>query len=268
MTIKESVRLLTSGQHVYMGLTGPARITKVRKIMTAYFRANGYVPGFPDVHVITSQKHKKSAHAAALPHLSPYALGVHVWPTVPSRRPELAWIDDVSIMEEQVRHAAKWFRSIPIIFSGGRPDTRALRILADTREQKPMWSGLNCKCVKLEVGDYTTELLLDSFHIERKSPQDLYSTIIGINHVRFRNELIRAKTRGTKLVLFVECSREIFIRLKFDGGRFRKMKSETLRKVIETIESKYGLEMVWSKDRDTCRAGILKRLKEEQNKLK
>jgi len=132
-------------------------------------------------------------------------------------------------------------------------------ILVDTREQTPIWF-LVCRKFKLDVGDYTTERLLNKFHIERKSPQDLYQSIIQ-NHFRFVNMLCLAKSRRIKIAIYVECTREKFVTLQFPKGHERKMRPETLDKITATMETRY--EFVWCKDRDDLKRKIKKRLKLE-----
>jgi len=132
-------------------------------------------------------------------------------------------------------------------------------VLVDTREQLPI-SFLGWKKHKLDVGDYTTELLLNKFHIERKSPQDLYQSIIQ-NHFRFVNMLCLAKSRRIKIAIYVECIRKNFVQLKFPKGNERKMRPETLDKIVATMETRY--EFVWCKDRDDLKKKIMKRFKQE-----
>jgi ERCC4-type nuclease len=142
----------------------------------------------------------------------------------------------------------------------------SIHIVTDTREQLPMWKGKECRRIKLDVGDYTTEKLHGKFHVERKSPQDLYGTLAG-GHVRFRNELIRAKVTGVKLCIFIETTRIKFLNLNFTGGKYRKLKGETLLRIVDTMEKKYGVEVIWCKNRKDCKENILKRFKREQKLL-
>src|SRR5690349_5556133 len=78
-----------------------------------------------------------------------------------------------------------------------------LQIIADTREQQPLWLPPLCKKQTLVVGDYTTEKLKRKFIIERKSPGDLYGTITK-GHPRFKREIKRALDKKIELVVFVE----------------------------------------------------------------
>lgn len=145
--------------------------------------------------------------------------------------------------------------------------TASIAVLVDTREQKPVWRGKECKKVKLDYGDYTTEKLHGKYHIERKSLQDLYGSIIQ-GHVRFRNELIGAKTNGVKLSLYVEGSRNNFIAKKFPGGHRRLINGNVLAKIVYTVENRYGIDVVWCGSRATAKKMMVERFKIEERKLK
>ena len=124
-------------------------------------------------------------------------------------------------------------------------------IIVDTREQKPIWDPKDPGVlrVKLDEGDYTTTDLINKAHIERKSGNDLYGSIIQ-GHTRFREELKRANKKGIKLAIFVECEKEQFIGKKFKGGFRLKAHPATLRKIIGTIEKKYKVNFVWCENRE------------------
>lgn len=138
-------------------------------------------------------------------------------------------------------------------------------IIVDTREQLPLFKN---KCIKykLVVGDYSTMKLRHSFSIERKSLADLYSTITK-GHIRFRNEHIRASINGIKLVLYVEGTKKDFEVKNWPGGNRRDCKGETLIKIIESIEKKWPLEIVWCRSRVDCKYKIQERLQLEEVKL-
>lgn len=139
-------------------------------------------------------------------------------------------------------------------------------ILVDTREQKAFFR-VGIKRCTLNVGDYTTERLLNKFHIERKSLGDLYGTLIH-NHPRFRREIIRARDRRTKLIMVVEGTHSDFINKRFPRGEQRKTPSTTLAKIIATIKRRYKIEIVFCKDRPTAIKKTLARLKQEEKFLR
>jgi ERCC4-type nuclease len=140
-------------------------------------------------------------------------------------------------------------------------------IIVDTREQKPLWKKGTAIFFKLLVGDYSTMLLRNRFCIERKSLQDLYGTITS-GHRRFRNELIRAEVNEIALLLFIEGTKKDFLLKKFPGGSLRKLSGETLCKIIDTVEKKYKIEVVWCGNRTAAKTKIFERLKLEETKYK
>lgn len=142
-----------------------------------------------------------------------------------------------------------------------------LKLIVDSREQKPLWIPPDCKKEGLIVGDYTTKRLRYSFIVERKSPGDLYGTITA-GHPRFKREIKRAIEHNIELVVYVECSRQDFINKKFPGGKKRKYPGEGLDRIVRTLERRYGLEFVWCKNREETKKKILKRFKQEESKLK
>lgn len=137
-------------------------------------------------------------------------------------------------------------------------------VLIDTREQLPLYPGPK---VTLCVGDYTTKLLKDVFHVERKSPADLYGTLLR-GHARFRREIFRAEEKQIKLVIYVECSAKDFYNKRFPGAKFCKFPAETIKKCIATMTVKYSLEFNWSRNRTHCKTLIHKRLLYEERNYK
>lgn len=143
-----------------------------------------------------------------------------------------------------------------------------MTILIDTREQRPLkFKGYNDAWVTLKEGDYTTLLLHKYFHIERKSPQDLYGSIIQ-GHMRFRREILRAQEKGIKLVIYVETTRKKFIAKKWPQGDKRKIEGSTLGKIVDTLNRHYDLDFVWCKNRKDMQEKMLKHFHSEERKLK
>lgn len=138
-----------------------------------------------------------------------------------------------------------------------------MKIIVDTREQLPLWKGEKVIRRKLNVGDYSTVKLEKKFCIERKSGSDLYGSIIQ-GHVRFMNEIIRAKFNKIKLVVYVECTKKQFVNLQFSNGHKRKMQPVKLEKIINTIIKRKTLEVVWCKNREVLKRKVYQRLKLEE----
>lgn len=138
--------------------------------------------------------------------------------------------------------------------------------IVDTREQLPYWTGSACFKTALCVGDYTTTLLHNNYHIERKSMPDLYQTITK-GHSRFRREIFRAWEKKIRFSVYVEGTKEGFLAKRFPRGSLLQVKTETLRKIIRAYEEKYMLDIVWCKSRIIAKRMIEKRLKDEEKKL-
>jgi len=139
--------------------------------------------------------------------------------------------------------------------------------VVDTREQKPYWFALSQFKTALIAGDYTTLKLLNKVHIERKSPEDWYGTIIG-GHARFRREILRARDHHIKLIMVIESSRKAFVNKEFPRGDQRKIKTETLDRICATIEARYKLEFHWCADRDKAKKKVFNLLKKHEKESK
>jgi ERCC4-type nuclease len=123
-------------------------------------------------------------------------------------------------------------------------------IICDTREKLPIPFEKFIKR-KLNVGDYSTLALENRFHIERKSGADLYGSIIGKNHERFRNEFIRAQTSQIQIHVMIECSESDFLQKRFRGAERIKGKTEPVLKALQTMSEKYDFSFEFCGDRDT-----------------
>ena len=121
------------------------------------------------------------------------------------------------------------------------------KVIIDTREQKPLFGGEHTIRRKLDEGDYNIEALEDKIIIERKTPEDLYGSIIG-GHIRFADELTRARIKGKKIYVVVESTKKCFISKEWDGGYFCRVAPKVLAKIISTMEEKYQINFVWCDD--------------------
>jgi len=132
-------------------------------------------------------------------------------------------------------------------------------ILIDTREQKPIEFEYSRR-IKLEVGDYTSVAHHNKLHLERKSPGDLYGTILK-GHTRFRKEIRRADEHGIRLIMIIECSEAKFYSKKWVGSKYCKVSEVTLKRIITTISFRYKLKFIWCTNRNEMKSKILKLLK-------
>lgn len=250
------------------GVTYLAGVTPSKRLVTAltlakkFFERNNFVPGFPDFLIITTED--KLAKVRSKSTKLPFTVWVNSEnDTILSpikKKPDLVWIDDI---EPQLsKKLVIKFAHVPLILSH-KPSKNGLQILVDSREQSPLFIGNEFKRSTLYVGDYTTEKLLDKFHIERKSPQDLYGTITR-GHRRFRDELLKASVNEIELVMVVECKKKIFINKEFKRGDVLKLTCDHIRKIIDTIEHKYKLPIYWCNNRDHCKKLVKKLLLAKQ----
>lgn len=249
----------------YLSDVSPSmRSATALQLAEKYFNRKNFVPGFPDMIVVTTKALMERTNREYRKLKPNYSLAT--FSSIPGKlvqKPDLLWIDVED--EKIIRQLEIKYYGVPTIYTRARAGTGA-RIIVDSREKNVMWSGPNYKKMLLNVGDYTTDKLLNIFHVERKSPEDLYSTLLK-GHVRFRNEILRAERSSIKLALFVECSKKDFVSKNFKGGNLRKTEGETLEKIINTVEQRYKLEVIWCRTRPACKSAILKRLKLEEGKL-
>lgn len=119
-----------------------------------------------------------------------------------------------------------------------------VKIIVDTREQKPLFRGKNTIRRKLDEGDYNIEALEKYIIIERKTLEDLYGSIIK-GHIRFADELNRARLKNKKIYVVVEGLKQDFLTKNFPGGYYCKLNPKVLAKIISTMEEKYFINIVW-----------------------
>ena len=142
-------------------------------------------------------------------------------------------------------------------------------MIIDTREQKPLWSSKKLKVMfrKLDEGDYTTSELLNKAHAERKSSIDLYGSLIQ-GHKRFVAEIQRAIEKDLSFAVFVECTEEVFVSMRFDGAHRLQVKPEVLKKIVETFMDHYPIEFFWCEDRSDLRDKMCLWFVDELEKIK
>jgi len=141
-------------------------------------------------------------------------------------------------------------------------------IIIDTREQLPLWDHINFHVVrkKLDEGDYTTEHLFNKAHAERKSPIDFYGSLIQ-GHERFSREIQRAIEKDLAFAIFVECTEKKFTSIKFKGSFRLRMKPATMKKIVDTFQERYPIQIIWCKNRDEMKMKMCLWFAEEEMKL-
>lgn len=253
--MKELVTSLKKKHCCHIGHVTPRRRSEyVIQLAEEFFQCSNFVPGFPDLLVVMRPEHRNKFIRIYREYNLSYGLTFRI---SKNYKPDLIWVDDI----KRIEAIAEEYGSTPIIYSTSPARKDGLHIISDSREQRPLFES--AERLMMSVGDYTTKRLFGKFHIERKSPQDLYGTITK-GHVRFRNELIRAEVYNIKLAMFVECSKRDFIEKNFPGANLRQIPGETLEKIINTIEHRYKMEVVWCKNRDLTKSKVLSRLKAEE----
>lgn len=78
---------------------------------------------------------------------------------------------------------------------------------AEKHKQKHIWferNGVEVRRTKLYVGDYTLPTNQSICIDTKKDIQELISDICGKQHERFKEECVRAKEAGIKLIILVE----------------------------------------------------------------
>lgn len=136
-----------------------------------------------------------------------------------------------------------------------------MNIIIDTREQRPLlFTRHKTTRRKLDEGDYNTIELEDKVVFERKTFEDLYGSIIQ-GHARFKAEILRSIAKGKTFFLFLEGRLENFYAMNWSA---RKLETtpETLRKIVETMISRYDIKLIECTNRKTMAERIIDIIKE------
>ena len=140
-----------------------------------------------------------------------------------------------------------------------------MRIIVDTRKQLPLtFTGHETLSRKLDEGDYNIEELEDKIVIERKSLQDFYQSIT-INHLRFKNEILRAKEKNKPFYIFIEGTLTQFYEAIILDKEYLyewspialKTKPETLRKIVNTMIERHKIIIIECTNRDEMSKKII-----------
>lgn len=117
-----------------------------------------------------------------------------------------------------------------------------MKVIRDQREKKP-WDlpGVDVEAVHLETGDYTVRGFEDRFAVERKSLNDL-ATSVGSERTRFEDEIRRAQSMD-EFVVIIEGSRDDIRNHQY----YSKMHPNAILGTTEKWPWKYGtLEFLWA----------------------
>lgn len=121
-------------------------------------------------------------------------------------------------------------------------------VVCDSREQKPLdftrWPDVNVVPGTLNVGDYSLCGLETICAVERKSADDLVSSL-SHGRERFERELVRA--RGYELfVIVAECSLDDVAKHRYTS----KMNPHSVLQSLFAYQCRYGVCTIWAGNRD------------------
>lgn len=137
-------------------------------------------------------------------------------------------------------------------------------IIEDSRNQKDKhknineWfekNGIQVVRTKLFIGDYAR---IDNLTIcidTKKDVLEIAGNICGSQHERFRNECLRAQQCGIKLIILIEelYDLDIWVSPKNKKGKaLSKVNGKTLKKAMNTMSQKYGVEFIFCDKNQTA----------------
>lgn len=117
-------------------------------------------------------------------------------------------------------------------------------------EQGVMYTGP----VALKYGDYAAERTTPKVVVERKAHWLELANNLGKHHERFRNELLRARDCGARVVVLVEDDKPVE---RWSSPR-TKMTGVQMAKIMATMANKYPVE--WRRCRKEDAAKIIMKI--------
>lgn len=118
-----------------------------------------------------------------------------------------------------------------------------LKIIVDSREQRPLdfsrWTDVTVVPGTLSSGDYSIVGLEDRFSIERKSLDDLASSLTH-GRDRFTRELERLRSFEVKCIV-AECTLEDVAKHRYKS----KALPESLLQSLAAFHVRYGVPVIW-----------------------
>lgn len=123
-----------------------------------------------------------------------------------------------------------------------------LKIIIDSREQKPLHFTCETSRECLPVGDYRAifgDGTLSTVVFERKSIGDLYGTL-SQGYERFKKEI--EKSKENKVLLIIACEGSISKILR--GTNYSKRTPISIVYQIFTIRIRHNIETIFCKDRE------------------
>lgn len=131
-----------------------------------------------------------------------------------------------------------------------------MKIIRDDREKTPwVFPGVDVKEARLQTGDYTVEGFEDRFAVERKSLNDL-ATSVGSDRNRFESEIRRAQEMDNFAVV-IEGTPDDVRHHRY----YSKIHPNAVLGTVKKWPWKYGtLKFVWAGDDDRAAQECLRLL--------
>lgn len=132
-------------------------------------------------------------------------------------------------------------------------DTRQQRGKHDLKAQYFQEHDITIIRSKLYIGDYSR---LDNQLVvvdTKKDVVEIAANICGQQHERFRNECLRAQEYGIKLVVLIEEDADLDTwksPRKKNGMPYTHVSGKTLKKAMQTMSDKYGVEFSFCRKED------------------
>ena len=121
------------------------------------------------------------------------------------------------------------------------------KIVCDSREQMPLWTGDKVERKKLDVGDYSIQGYENRIAIERKSLGDLFGTL-GSGHKRFKAELTRS-LEYDYFAIVIDGSYSSCVNKDFPNSFHSKMKGFVITSILFTLHMKYKIPIFFTNGR-------------------
>lgn len=139
-----------------------------------------------------------------------------------------------------------------------------MKVIVDNREKKPYkFPGLDVRYDTLDVGDYTYEGFEHVFAVERKSLDDLASSV-GTDRERFENEIQRAQDLE-EFAVVIEAPRSAVEDYAGTGHSPNYYSNIYPNSILGTVDKwskpdRYGLDWFWSDNREGAKQETLRLL--------
>ena len=128
-------------------------------------------------------------------------------------------------------------------------------MIVDTREQKPLFKSKSWIVNHgLNSGDYSIQGFENVITIERKSIPDLLGTL-GKGRIRFEKELNRMNEYKWKGLLIEGLENDVY-----QPNDFSSMHPNSIYHSLAAIETKWGVNIYYAKDKKHARWWVLSRL--------